>query len=287
MVVISSGSGATFQYRPATDGLSKEEQTEPAFRMPYWMKLVKSGSLYTAFISPDGIAWTQLGRTIDIGFGAGIPVYAGIAVTSHNINRLTKATVDSYLFSGLLDIDLQQFKATMSTSNTVNLEWITTLENNIASFTVERSVDNLHYTDIDTVAAKNDGTITATYTAEDKKPPTGNVYYRLRIADTGGRLSYSAPVTIGSIVTAVEDPKAVLPVVYPNPSKDGNIYVKEGVEKIRMITLFDPAGKPVIHTEGSIEALTEIPVRMMANGMYIVEIRTEKGVYRDKVVIRN
>jgi len=54
-----------------------------------------------------------------------------------------------------------------------------------------------------------------------------------------------------------------------------------------MITLFDPAGKPVLHTEGSIGELTEIPVRMMANGMYVVEIRTEKGVYRDKVVIKN
>lgn len=287
MVIISSGSGATFQYRPVTDGLSKEEQTDPTLRMPYWVKLVKSGSLFTAFVSPDGILWTQLGKTVDVGFGTNIPVYAGIALTSHNINKLTKAVVDSYLFSGLLDINLQQFKATLSTSNSVDLEWVTTLENNIASFTVERSIDNLHYQDIDTVKAKNDGTITATYTSEDKKPPSGNVYYRLRISDTGGQVSYSAPVTIGSIVTGVEDPKEVLPVVYPNPSKDGSIYVKEGVERIRMITLFDPAGKPVIHTEGSIEALTEIPVRMMANGMYIVEIRTEKGVYRDKVVIRN
>ena len=161
------------------------------------------------------------------------------------------------------------------------------MEHNIESFTVERSGDNLHYQDIDTVAAISNGNITLTYTSEDKHPPAGNVYYRLRITDTEGRVSYSAPVTIGSVVTALEDPAQVLPVVYPNPSKDGSIYVKEGVEKIRMITLIDPAGKPVLHTEGSIEALTELPVRMMANGMYVVEIRTEKGVYRDKVVIRN
>ncbi|HEX8060963.1 MAG TPA: discoidin domain-containing protein [Cyclobacteriaceae bacterium] len=284
---ISSGSGAAFQYRPATDGLTKEEHTEPGINMPYWVKLVKAGSTYTASISPDGIQWTQMGKSIDVGFGSGVPVYAGIALTSHNINKLTTATIDSYLYSGLLDIDLQQFRATMSTSNTVDLEWITTLENNIQSFTVERSVDNLHYLDIDTVAAKNNGTIMATYTAEDKKPPAGNVYYRLRISDKAGLFSYSAPVTIGSIVAAVADQGQLLPVVYPNPSQDGNIFVKKGIETIRMITLFDPAGKPVIHTEGSIEDLTEIPVRMMANGMYVVEIRTEKGIYRDKVVIRN
>ncbi|MEJ0030336.1 MAG: discoidin domain-containing protein [Bacteroidota bacterium] len=287
MVVISSGSGATFQYRASQDGPSSEEHVEPAARMPYWMRLVKSGTMYTAFISADGIQWTAMGGSIDLGFGANVPVYAGIALTSHNINQLTHAKVDSYLFSGLLDIDLQQFKATMSTSNTVDLEWITTMENNIASFTVERSVDNLHYSDIDTVAATNNGSITLTYTSEDKTPPAGSVYYRLRITDTQGQMSYSAPVTIGSIVTAVEDPAQALPLVYPNPSKDGSLFVKQGVEKIRMITLFDPAGKPVSHTEGSIEELTEIPVRMLANGMYVVEIRTEKGVYRDKVVIKN
>jgi hypothetical protein len=287
MVILSSGSGATFQYRPSTDGLTIEEHVEPSVRMPYWVKLVKSGSLYTGFISADGIQWTQMGSTIDLGFGTNVPVYAGIPVTSHNINKLTTATVDSYLFSGLLDIELQQFKATMSTSNTVELEWITTVEHNIVSFTVERSVDNLHYTDIDTVAAKSNGNITLTYTSEDKHPPAGTVYYRLLITDSEGRVSYSAPVTIGSIVTGAEDPAQLLPVVYPNPSRDGNIYVKEGVETIRMITLFDPAGKPVLHMEGSIEALTEIPVRMMANGMYVVEIRTVKGVYREKVVIKN
>ena len=91
----------------------------------------------------------------------------------------------------------------------------------------------------------------------------------------------------GSVITGTGDPSATLPAVYPNPSNDGSIFVKEGVEKIRMITVYDPAGKAVLHNETSIEAVTEIPVRMMANGLYVIEIRTAKAVYRDKVVIKN
>jgi hypothetical protein len=289
MAFVSSANGASFQYRPTTDGLSIEESVVPDIAPPYWVKLVKAGTTYTASISPDGVQWTQMGNPVTVDFGEeGMPVYAGIALTSHNINQLTHATVDSYLFSGLMDFTLQQFSAMLSTTNTVNLEWITELENNIDSFTVERSTDNLHYDDIDNVPAQNGGNIVATYTSEDPSPPSGSVYYRLRITDKEGRVSYSAPITIGQVITGVGDPSATLPAVYPNPAKSGSIYVKEGVEKIRMITLYDPAGKRVMHMEGpSLGPENELPVTMMANGLYVVEIRTAKTVYREKVIIKN
>ena len=287
MAFISSVNGAAFQYRQSTDALTLEENVTAGVAPPYWVKLVKKGSKYTGFVSADGYAWTQMGNEVDTGFGADVPVYAGIVLTSHNINQVSKATVDNYLFSGLMDITLTKFSAMMTLTNTVALEWVTSLENNIESFTIERSIDNLHYDDIDTVAAENSGNLTLTYNSEDKQPPQGNVHYRIRITDNDGRVSYSAPISIGQTITGVADPAQVLPSVYPNPSKDGNIYVKEGDDKIRMVTLFDPAGKVVSHTEGSIGELTEIPVRMMANGLYVIEIRTSKTVYRDKVIIKN
>lgn len=287
MVFISSGNGAAFQYRATTDGLSSEANVTAGIAAPYWVKLVKKESKYSAFVSSDGYAWTQLGGEIEIGFGTDVPVYAGIVLTSHNINQVTHATVDNYLFSGLMDITLTKFSAALTLSNTVALEWITSLESNLESFTIERSIDNLHYDDIDTIAAENGGNITLTYNSEDKTPPQGNVHYRLRITDNDGRISYSAPITIGQTITGVDDPSEVIPSVYPNPSKDGSIFVKEGVDKIKMITLFDPAGKTVLHIEGPIEPTTEIPVQMMANGLYVIEIRTSLRVYRDKVVIKN
>lgn len=287
MVFISSAGGASFQYRPSSDAISMQGDVITGVAPPYWVRLVKAGSTYTPYISADGFAWDQVGDPIDVGFGADVPVYAGIALTSHNINELAHATVDSYLFSGLMDFTLQQFSATLSTTNTVNLEWITELEHDIESFTVERSTDNLHYTDIAVVPAQNEGNMVLTYTSEDTSPPAGSVYYRLRITDTGGRVSYSAPVTIGQVITATGDQASPMPSVYPNPSKNGTIYVKEGIDKIRMITMYDPAGKMVSHTEGSIEPLTELPVSMMANGLYVIEIRTAKTVYRDKIVIKN
>lgn len=287
MAFVSSVNGAAFQYRAEPDGISKEENTTPHIAAPTWLKLVKKLNHYSAFVSTDGFTWTQMGTEIVVPFGDNVPVYAGIMLTSHNINKLAHATFDNYLFSGLMDIELQEFSASMSLQNTVELEWITSLENNIESFTVERSTDNLNYTDLTSVPAENNGNIVLTYNAEDKQPPQGDVYYRLRITDLDGRVTYSAPVTIGSVITGVGDQAAVLPSVYPNPSKDGSVFVKEGVEKIRMITVYDPAGKVVLHNEELIESITEIPVRMMANGMYVIEIRTAENVYREKIIVKN
>jgi hypothetical protein len=287
MTTMTSGNGGAVQFRLTTSGLSTQQNILTNIAPPYWVKLVKKGQTYAGFVSPDGNEWTSLGDPLDVGFGSNVPVYAGIAVTSHNINKLTKATVSNYLFSGLLDIQLQDFSASLSLQNKVTLTWVTTLEHDIASFVVTRSKDNLHYDDIDTVAAVNNGNITTNYTSEDQHPPDGTVYYRLTIMDTQDRVSFSAPITVVLAITGIADAAEANPKVYPNPPKDGLIYVQEGADKIRMITIFDPAGKAVSHTEGSIDAVTEIPVRMMANGLYVVEIRTVRTVYRDKVVIRN
>lgn len=285
MVLVSSQNGAAFQYRSTPEALSLEEKIVSGITAPYWVKLKKAGSVFTGFISADGVSWTQMGLPVDVGFGAGVPVYAGIALTSHEINKLTKATVDNYLFSGLLDIQLQDFKAELSPENRVDLAWTTTLENNIQSFTVERSADNINYDDIDTVAAKNTGNITLTYGTQDDSPPNGDIYYRLRITDNDGRISYSAPVNI-TLETGLGEPGGGTPKVYPNPSS-AMLFVKRGGEEIKMITIYDPAGKMVVHREGTFGEVTEIPVWMMANGVYVVAIRTAKTVYHDKVMIRN
>jgi F5/8 type C domain/Fibronectin type III domain len=289
MVVLSSGNGVAYQNRTTTDALAHEEGIIATAKAPYWVRLVKKGSVYTGYASADGITWTQLGVGVDVGFGADLPVYAGLVLSSHNINKLSTSTIDSYLFSGVLDVQLQSFTASLSVTNTVDLKWVTTLENEIHSFVVERSVDNMHYTDIDTVAAKNNGNIELTYTGEDKKPPLNQVYYRLRITDDSGMISYSAPVTVTvvEVVTGIGDQGEQLPTIYANPTLGGVLHIRPGSDPINLIVMYDGAGKQVAFVSQPSGPVHDIPVSMMANGLYVVEIRTEKTVYREKVMVKN
>ncbi len=88
-MAITGGNGATFQYRNNTSGLSNFSNIT-GITAPYWVKAVKKGTSYSGYISQDSLTWKQVGKTVDLGFGSGA-IIAGIALTSHNNSKLSKA----------------------------------------------------------------------------------------------------------------------------------------------------------------------------------------------------
>ena len=278
-IALTSGNGIAFQNRLQTDGTSNNVNTGPGIIAPYWIKLSKKGSLYTAFTSANGNNWLQLGDPVNADFGDGIPVYAGLALTSHNNGILSNAAVDNYSLGGFLQFELQSFTAALSLDKTVALQWITTLETNIQNFIVERSIDNKNYVPLDTIAAINNGRFTQTYNIEDKTPGIIN-YYRLRITNLDGSISYSAPVFV-----RVTNKKT--PLLYPNPA-GGMVHIVKGTEPIKLINVYDISGRFILSiANGNSNEVIDLPVYPYANGLYIVEIRTVESIFRQKLIIRN
>ncbi len=90
-IAVTPGSGVTWQYRLTAGGGTTWNQTT-GLNAPYWVKLVRSGTLFTGFRSPDGVTWTQQG----IMTNSMVPtVYVGLALTSHNSSNLCTATFDN------------------------------------------------------------------------------------------------------------------------------------------------------------------------------------------------
>jgi hypothetical protein len=87
-ILVSSAKGIAFQRRPVAGGISVNTAGTPG-RAPRWIKLARSGDLFSAFESPDGVNWTLVGtETIRMGPG----VYIGLAVSSHtNLSAATCA----------------------------------------------------------------------------------------------------------------------------------------------------------------------------------------------------
>ena len=56
---------------------------------PVWLKLERVRSLVTAWLSADGLAWTQMASTT---VALGSEVYAGVVVTSHDPSVLNRST---------------------------------------------------------------------------------------------------------------------------------------------------------------------------------------------------
>jgi hypothetical protein len=59
---------------------------------PTWLKLVRSGSTATGYVSRDGVTWSQVGST---SASLGSSPMIGLVVTSHDATRAATATFDS------------------------------------------------------------------------------------------------------------------------------------------------------------------------------------------------
>ena len=60
-IAVTPGNGVTWQYRSSTGGGTTWNNTS-GLSAPYWVKLVRSGNIFTGYRSSDGTNWTQQGK---------------------------------------------------------------------------------------------------------------------------------------------------------------------------------------------------------------------------------
>ena len=87
------GTVVAFDVRTDTNGNSSEPGSEGGTPAPYWVKLVRGGSAFTSYGSPDGVNWKQLGPSQAINMAQN--AYVGLAVTSGTNSALASATFDN------------------------------------------------------------------------------------------------------------------------------------------------------------------------------------------------
>jgi len=82
-----------FYDRPSTGASTSSPGYLELSTLPYWLQVVRSGSSFSVYESPDGINWVQLGATQTIAMAA--DVYVGLGVSSNNTTALSSATYDN------------------------------------------------------------------------------------------------------------------------------------------------------------------------------------------------
>jgi regulation of enolase protein 1 (concanavalin A-like superfamily) len=90
-IAVTPGSGVTWQSRSSAGDGTGWNNTG-GLNAPYWVKLVRSGSTFTGYRSPDGVTWMPQGTNM---FTMTSTVYVGLALTSHNSSSLGTATFDN------------------------------------------------------------------------------------------------------------------------------------------------------------------------------------------------
>lgn len=115
----------------------------------------------------------------------------------------------------VLGAELNQFTAEVQNQKAVDLNWVSAREENLDRYDIERSADGQVFTTIGDVAGGGDTEVESRYAFLDETPLRGRSYYRLRMVDFDGTITFSEvrSVLLRAIAERV--------VVYPNPLQAG------------------------------------------------------------------
>ena len=118
------------------------------------------------------------------------------STTQNYVERSGVQTLQSYTLSPSASLPLLWGKTqTHCKDNGIVIEWETQQELHTAGFTVQRSQDGLHWSDIATIQAKGNTTSHTFYSYSDASAPSGKLLYRIQATDHDGSKHFSSVTT--------------------------------------------------------------------------------------------
>jgi hypothetical protein len=179
-----------------------------------------------------------------------------------------------------LPLDLLSFTVVKAGDGAL-LQWSTAHETDVSRFVIERSGDGSHFSALDSVRAVDDSSAVSYYRYTDPLllPGVKVDYYRLKMTDPDGRVTYSP------IRTVNETPGGPVVSIYPNPvGTNGSLSVTSSVN-CQKIQLADVSGRVLLQMDGH-GLQNTLPVGHVARGIYFIVVDTEAGRVIQKVFVK-
>jgi chitodextrinase len=186
-VGVTAGSGLTYRRRTSTNG-STTAVSGGSGTAPYFVRLRRQGSTFTAFQSSDGSSWTQIGQNT---ISMSTTVYVGLVVTSSQNTGLNSSTF-AYVNAGSSVDSTPPVISNVSTTpvqNSVNVDWTT---NEAADTQVEYGATSSYGQ-----STALDGTLATSHSQFISGLVAGNTYhFRVRSRDAAGNLGLSGDLSV-------------------------------------------------------------------------------------------
>jgi hypothetical protein len=247
------------------------------------MQLIPQTTLYQDGGSIDGIAFDPAGNIYlstnsnlyELMYGTTTITHIGgftMDTTTEVMEDLTSCNFPGF---GLLPLAYSNFTASLQPSQSVMLNWQYSQPAG-GGFSIERSPDGQHWSDIGYEAATSTGS-SMNYSWPDTHPLIGMNYYRLSLQSTENGSSYS-PVKMIDIQAGVDI------TVAPNPVKDILSIQYDGIKGNATATLYDPSGRKVMENVLSAGS-NNFSVAALSPGLYIISVQfADGGTYTQKVL---
>jgi len=179
---------------------------------------------------------------------------------------------------GIVPVTLTTFEASII-STEIKLNWTTEIEDGVRSFTVERSLTgHSDFISLGTIAA---GSVHSYSFIDNRANANQNYFYRLRILENNGAVSYSE---IKKIKINAENK---LTIIYPNPS-NGTITVRiNGYTGKAKFTVMNSVGQAILKEDQFITNNNGVPLKLnkQSKGIYWIKIETNNEESVERIII--
>ncbi|MGB3006161.1 MAG: SdrD B-like domain-containing protein, partial [Chitinophagaceae bacterium] len=200
----------------------------------------------------------------------------GIVVTTTTVNLSFDAGI-----VGFIALPARLEFTAMKQGNAAKLSWKVTFEENVARYELEHSTDGITYTLINTQNRNGN----AEYQYLDAQPASGINYYRVRIVDIDGRITFSEVRTIlfgkgGQIL------------VFPNPVRIGgqvNIQLPESWQNKKItFEIMNQLGQVIsIQSRQQASQVETVAISTLIEGSYLLRMSSVNGeVETRKIMVK-
>ena len=220
-----------------------------------------------------GTSWDTYGGMFDAGSTAGSGSLTWNGVTTFSPFSLGSTDPST----NPLPVKLVNIKAYRSGDRN-KIEWTNLTEADVVAYEVERSGNGIEFSSIGRQLPVSNGNDQEDYSLLDYTPLNGANFYRIRVLEQNGRISFSkiVKVEIGTIISSGFN-------IYPNPVLDKQVSVNiNGWEKGQYtLRVFNSTGQQVFgrtinHPGGSMTEIIQLP-SSIGQGYYSMQISNEKN----------
>jgi len=172
----------------------------------------------------------------------------------------------------IVPLTLLSFSGTERDGN-ILLNWQTAHELNVAQFELERSEDGTHFINIAVLQA---GQFSYQFIDANNLHTAGRYFYRLKIKDNDGKISYSKTVTVSTV-------KKVVISLSPNPASD--MLTVNGLTAPGNISIINYSGSTVLSASAN-SSTVKMNIAALPAGMYLVRFSNQSGSATKKLLIQ-
>ncbi|MBL0056410.1 MAG: carboxylesterase family protein [Chitinophagaceae bacterium] len=230
-------------------------------------------SVYHEFYPETGLGHEYWGTSNGTFIAGGpTPYYASI-ISKARLFMLGR--MGAPVSCGPLPIVLADFKGTYKDER-IDLQWITSTENNLKEIVVERSLDAVNFESLSVLAPAGYNGSGAGYQSIDPRPFSGTSFYRLRFNDRDGRFTYSPILKLST-----PEKEWLITRTYPVPVHDRlNLQIQSGKGRRIGLAIYDMAGRQWKTSSYDLSSglnNLQLPFIDMPSGVYLVRLTDELG----------